>query len=159
MGKQGQLVKEMKIEETKDMDTISRILMDSGHWVDDVPELFGASWMLAKSKNGIVGCFLIQRMSVFEIRVHIAVLRKYRGIGSYYSCMAFLDWFAGECDERINKLTVEIPKIDESCIRLVKAMGLREEGVNRESVMEDGKYVDQIVLGITRREVSPCLQR
>lgn len=144
----------MRIEKTSDLKEIARVLSDSGHWVSEVPDLFGAEWMLAKSKNGVVGCFLVQRMSVFEIRVHIAMLTAFRGVGSYYACLAFLDWFSEECDERVNKLTVEIPKTDDSCIRLVMSMGLKKEGVNKESVMENGKYIDQVILGITRREVA-----
>ena len=55
-------------------------------------------------------------------------------------------------------MNATIPEYNEGAIRLAIEAGFTKEGVNRKSIMRDGKVYDQHEFGITRKEASRCQQ-
>jgi hypothetical protein len=53
-----------------------------------------------------------------------------------------------------NKIIVQIPSDRPELVNFAKHHGFIEEGINRESVMKQGKIMNIIQLGITKREIS-----
>ena len=146
---------DMLVELASDMDAVLDIMKESGQWLAEMsPQIYGVFWLMAKRGNRNVGCFLMQRMSVFEVRAHICMRPMHRGKTTHNAVMALLDWFAHRSEDRICKLTVEIPESSDDVIRLASFCGFQKEGFNRESIMINGKVEGQHVLGITREEAS-----
>jgi len=65
-------------------------------------------------------------------------------------CKAVIKWmFKGFPIHRIN---VTPPELYRATIHLLRRIGLKEEGVKRESVLLGGKWRNQALFGITRTE-------
>jgi len=145
----------MELKQTDDFPLIGRILGACEGWNGvEVPHLAGVVWLLAISAGRPAGVLMVERKNPWEIRAHICMRSDFRGVGSYRTGIALLEWFANHSDKQLHKLTVEIPEHDESCLKLARAVGFKDEGFNRESVFREGKFEGQHVLGITREEAA-----
>jgi len=160
----------MTLEPTTNFQLIKSILTQPDIWesssedgqsVDefDVIEVPCVQWLIAKTDGGeTAGCLMVERSSLSEASAHMAILKSFRGIGSASATLALLRYFVQNLDQRIHKLSVQIPEWNIACVKLAQAFSFKKEGINRQSVMKNGKLRDQICLGITREEAALCLQ-
>lgn len=70
-------------------------------------------------------------------------------------CQALIKWVFEQYP--LHRVTVSTPAIYFATQRMLKRMGFTLEGVKREAVMMDGKWVDMQFYGMTRSEVEGML--
>lgn len=160
----------MTLELTSDLDLVREILTSHDVWEgvsEDnqdkgdfaLTEDSRVDWILIRSSDGNpVGCFKIERRSLSEVEAHIAILPKGRGYLSFRAVVELIKAFRTRFDKRINKMTAQIPEINSACIRLAERAGFKVEGKNPASIMKDGKFIDQVRLGVIRQGGESCHQ-
>jgi len=106
----------------------------------------------------LAGLFFIHPDCGFtSVKAHIAILKPFRALYALGSVEKLIEWFT-TLSARIQKMNATIPEYNEGAIRLAIEAGFTKEGVNRKSIMRDGKVYDQHEFGITRKEASRCQQ-
>lgn len=99
----------------------------------------------------LIGSFSVYPEGITSLAAHIGILKPYRVAYSVLSVFSLFRWFISQ-DERVNKLNAQIPGYNTGCIKLAEHAGFKHEGINRQSIMKNGKLYDQIRFGITREE-------
>jgi len=103
-------------------------------------------------KGDLAGLFFVHPDNGFtSVRAHIAILKPFRALYALSAVGKLVEWFTTISD-RVQKMNAMIPEYNNGAIRLAIESGFKKEGVNRESIMKDGKLYDQIQFGITRKE-------
>lgn len=160
----------MTLETTDNLNLIREILTDPDCWNAcsedgqdaesfEIKASNVIDWIVARNASGeLAGCLKVNRVTLSEVEAHIAIKKRNRGVFSSSVVVGLLRIFVNDMDKRINKLTAQVPSYNKACIRLAVAMGFKKEGINRESVMKNGKFYDQARMGITRKEAELCLQ-
>jgi len=105
----------------------------------------------------LMGVFLVFLDTPTTISVHIAILKKYRGIKTISAVREFMSWFIGA--KSLYKLNAEVPEYNTTAIKLAKHFGFTEEGTNKKSIMKNGKLINQVRLGITKEQAIICHQQ
>lgn len=122
----------------KEMDCKIRNMQDS------------ASLILVAEDNGnIVGFLSAERGFAKRIRhsayIVIGILRDYRGRGIGVKLFEELEKWALE--NNVTRLELTVMKHNEAAIRLYEKMGFKKEGIKENSLIVDGKYVDEYYMG------------
>lgn len=105
-------------------------------------------------KNGeIIGVWIFYPVNSSTLNIHANMLKKYRKYAGDAVNLA-LNWFCSHSPDQYVKLNAEIPVIYEDVYKFTKRAGFTDEGLNRLSILKNGKLVDQYRLGLTRSEAS-----
>lgn len=159
------------IEPTQDFERITEILTDDEMWPrisedgqnkEDfvITENNGFLWFGVFSERGeMVGLFFFHYLNLSTFQAHIHILEKYRKDYSKCSIVGMLEYFTDKIDSRVNKIVLEIPVIYQDVYHFAKKYGFEDEGVNKESILKNGSFVDQYRLGLTRSEAIKWLQQ
>lgn len=134
----------------KDEEIFARIAED-GHSADGYNISMDNCFMLIVKDNIVIGVWCLYPVNKTTLNIHCNVLKDYREHGKEAGRL-ILEWFSTECPEQYQKLNAEIPIIYPEVYHFTKSFGFRDEGINRTSIMKNGKIVDQWRLGITREE-------
>ena len=79
------------------------------------------------------------------------IAKEYQGKGyGYYIFDKFIDYLFDRCD--LNKISLEVLKINQKAIRLYEKLGFIYEGEKREEVLKEGKFIDSLIYSILRSE-------
>jgi RimJ/RimL family protein N-acetyltransferase len=81
----------------------------------------------------------------------VAVYREYRGHGNAADAVRMLLKY-GFWEQRYQKCNSACLDINEASIRLHEKLGFTEEGRIRRAAFFDGKYLDEVLFGMTREE-------
>ncbi|MVW64521.1 GNAT family N-acetyltransferase [Massilia sp. NEAU-DD11] len=156
----------MKIERTHDMALVVRIMSHPSifpHIAEDGtdrPEPVdhpGFYWMLATDGGEPAGLFLVHARGAVCYEMHTMILPAFRGALASAAAQALLAWaFTELCCQ---KVVTSVPDYNRAALRFALANGMRQEGVNRASFLRRGQLIDQINLGITKKEWIPCQQQ
>ncbi len=109
------------------------------------------SWVTMTAGDTLVGVYCLHPFNRWTLRIHAHVLAEHREKHAMDTGRAILEWFVDNTDYM--KIIAEIPVCYPDVIKFTRKFGFQMEGCNRQSVMKDGKLIDQVSLGITRVEV------
>ena len=108
-------------------------------------------WLLFEDNDDIIGIFNFTHITSICFEMHPMIYKKYR-LKYARQCMALAFMFFLETDK--NKIIVQIPSDRPELVNFAKHHGFIEEGINRDSVMKEGKIMNIIQLGITKSEIA-----
>jgi len=159
----------MKLERIQDIEVIRQVLTDPEMWdrirEDDnelenfnVPETDELLW-LGVYTDELIGLFFIHDMNHTTVQLHAHILEPFRKQYAKEAGRLVIAYFAYEMSDRINKLVAEIPVCYPDVYHFSLNNGLKDEGINRQSILKNGEYMDQHRLGITKEEARSCLQQ
>ena len=160
----------MNLEPIKDMEVVKSILTDPEMWArireDDneledfeVPDNDELLWLGIYTDDGLAGLFFIHNLSLTTIQLHAHILEPFRAKYAKEAGRLVIAYFAYEMSDRINKLIAEIPVCYPDVYHFSLKNGLKDEGINRASILKNGEFMDQHRLGITKQEATECLQQ
>ena len=119
----------------------------NGKFEPDMSEI----WLLFTDLDETVGLFNFSPVTNICMELHPMVFKKHR-LQYARQCMYWaLDFFLGLGK---NKIIVHIPENRPELVNFAKHHGFIEEGVNRESLMQQGTIMNIIQLGITKHEIA-----
>tara|TARA_R110000850_G_C9996087_1_gene467980 strand:+ start:27726 stop:28202 length:477 start_codon:yes stop_codon:yes gene_type:complete len=113
-------------------------------------------WLVIHSGDEVAGVIMVFCETTCAIGFHPYMYKKYRCYAREM-IKAFFNWFIEVIPESVCKINVEIPDCYMSTVNVAKKTGFKHEGVNRDSYRRNGKVYNQIMSGITRKEVEQCL--
>lgn len=148
----------MTLERTRDMDKVAAILSHPAifpHVGDDTviscdPVDHDAfHWMLVDDGEP-AGVFLVHAHNSVCYEMHTSILPRAWGEKAAKAAQMLLAW--AFCETECQKMITAVPAYNRAALRFAKAGGMVQEGINRSSYLHDGALVDQIMLGITKKE-------
>lgn len=148
----------MELTRTHDMELVKAIMAHPAIWPhiheDGVSEPDpldheGFHWLLV-SDGSPAGVFLAHPQRALCWEVHTALLPRIWGAGSAMAARMLLAYLFHEVG--CAKVVTNVPATNRAALRFAKASGMRVEGTNRASFLKGGELLDQIMLGITRKE-------
>jgi len=160
----------MKLEPIEDLEVVREILTDPEMWdrirEDDneiealnIPDSDELLWLGVYTDDGLAGLFFIHNLNKTTIQLHAHILEPFRKQYAKEAGKLVITYFAYEMDDRINKLIAEIPVCYPDVYQFSLNNGLKDEGINRNSILKNGEFIDQHRLGITKEEAKTCLQQ
>lgn len=108
-------------------------------------------WLLFEDDGDIIGIFNFTHITSICFEMHPIIYKKYR-LKYARQCMEWAFMFFLETDK--NKIIVQIPEDRPELVNFAKNHGFIEEGINRNSLMKQGKIMNIIQLGITKHEIA-----
>jgi RimJ/RimL family protein N-acetyltransferase len=111
-----------------------------------------SQWLYCYDDGKIVGMILVHNETSVSIKMHPYLLKAHREKGREMM-KVFYNHFMN-LPNHINKLNVSIPVIHKKVINFAKKVGFRDEGINRGSYFKNGKYHDQVNMGLLRSEIA-----
>ena len=111
-------------------------------------------WMLV-SDDAPLGVFLVHALNSYCYEMHTCLLPSVWGAPAARAAQMLLEWAFDRT--ACQKMVTNVPAYNRAALRFAKAGGMTQEGINRASFMRKGALVDQIMLGITKKEWS-CQQ-
>ncbi len=112
-------------------------------------------FMLILNDQQVIGVWCLHPENKTTLQIHCNILKEHREHGSE-AALLVLKFFVDEVSKNYKKLNAEIPFTYPSVYHFTKKW-LKDEGVNRQSVMKAGKLVDQWRLGATRKEIEEII--
>ena len=109
----------------------------------------GLHWMLV-SDGEPLGAFLVHALNSYCYEMHTCLLPRAWGAVAARAAQMLLEWAFEHTD--CEKMVTNVPAYNRAALRFAKAGGMTQEGINRASFMRNGVLVDQIMLGITKKE-------
>jgi RimJ/RimL family protein N-acetyltransferase len=89
------------------------------------------------------------RNGTFHIGMQIDVGQRGKGYGT--AAMRILLRYAF-CERRLNKYNCSCLQTNGASMAMLKKLGAVQEGVRRQSVYTDGRYMDEVLFGLTKDE-------
>lgn len=114
-------------------------------------------YMMIMLDDVAIGVWNLYPLNTVTLNIHCNILKEHRQHGKD-AARLIMEWFTTECPEQYQKLNAEIPVIYKSVYYFTKGFGMKDEGVNRLSIMKNGELVDQNRLGLTRNEAVKFLE-
>ncbi len=144
----------MRLERLFDTNICRQVVHDLWDCVSDdgaqqpfLPDVDNEYW-IGIYEDGLSGIYRIHAINQVTWQIHALMIDRTH---AKESGKRILEWFYNE--NIGHKLIAEIPVIYPNVYHFTKKQGLKDEGVNRESFMKNGKIVDTYRLGITREEI------
>lgn len=147
------------IAETKDSKLISLIatipslwetIAEDGaspdQWYPDMTE----GWLIGSDDDGLIGLYNVHPKNTVTLQIHPIIPVETRGKRAYDSAREVLDWIF--TTTKYQKVVCEIPVIYRNVKLFAMKAGMKEEGINRQSYLKNGKIHDQWHLGIAKQE-------
>lgn len=110
---------------------------------------------IINQENVIVGFITYKESSYYKGRYYIGITIGSKYWGRRYgqnSIKVLLRYLFGELNAI--RVELEVVKLNLRAINCYKKCGFMEEGIKRNKVCIDGKYVDTIIMGILRKELA-----
>ena len=126
------------------------LLVEDGFCGEYEPDM-NQVWLLFEDNDDIIGIFNFTHITSICFEMHPMIYKKHR-LKYARKCMALAFMFFLETDK--NKIIVQIPSDRPELVNFAKHHGFIEEGINRDSVMKEGKIMNIIQLGITKSEIA-----
>ena len=98
-----------------------------------------------------IGLVLVKQENCSTLSLHPYLLKKHRRQIRILLSKFFVMFL--KTPDFINKLTVEIPFNRKIVYNVAKKAGFIDEGINRNSVLKNGVFIDQWQLGLTKNEI------
>lgn len=98
--------------------------------------------------DNIAGLFMLYPQNSSTLEVHINTLPDYRGAKGLEAARLGVEWVFKNTN--FHKINGNVPVYNERALEFSKKTGFEIEGINKNSIMKDGKLYDQIYFGIER---------
>jgi RimJ/RimL family protein N-acetyltransferase len=108
---------------------------------------------LIKKNGNRIGYFRTSNYSEDNKNIYIGadLHSDYRGKGLGYTSYAqFIPYLFNSL--KLNKISLEVLSTNMNAIKLYKKLGFVEEGIKRQEVYKNGKWVDSIVMSMLKTE-------
>jgi len=148
----------------KDLDYIKSVLFDDEMWdrssddhivkTDSLIANLGCIWLKCYHYEKPMGIASIALENSSVVNVHIHIPKENRGRHTKGIGLSILRWVKDNANPNIHKINTKIPVIYKDVIRFAHSLGFKDEGIDRLSIMKNGKLIDRLNLGITFEEVS-----
>lgn len=148
----------MIIKRTYDSDVIDSVLKhdevrpyiidDSTDGFIDYPIIDEIYYLAAYEDDEIVGLFVLHPMNNNVLQGHTSVLPKYRGKKALEAIKSGIDWVFKNTE--YDKIIGITPIYNKKAVAYSKKAGFEIEGINKKSIMKNGKLHDQIYFGLRR---------
>lgn len=122
-------------------------LKETKEWFEKTSPMF----FLIERRDERVGYFRTSNYSKENRNIYIGadIHKDHRGKGlGYASYLIFVPYLFETLD--LNKISLEVLSTNEPAIKLYKKLGFVQEGVKRQEVYKNGKWVDSIIMSILR---------
>lgn len=110
-------------------------------------------WLECNRDGERVGLSAVKVASNSVLNLHIHIPKQHRGIGTLEIGRAILLWVVNSASPKYQKINTKVPVIYKDVIRFAHKLGFVNEGIDRLSIMKNGKLTDRQNLGITFNEV------
>ncbi|PXX41660.1 GNAT family N-acetyltransferase [Undibacterium pigrum] len=150
---------EMKLQRTHDMKTVKEILShpaifphihEDGLKEIEPPDSEEFHWILISDQEGAAGVYMVHYHNQSCVEMHTCLLPRIWGAKANDSVKLLSEYLFHQLGVR--KVITNVPAYNKLALRFAKTNGMKIEGINRESYLKDGKLIDQIMLGMTRKE-------
>lgn len=148
------------LSQTNDWELIKKIITDPcvyPHVSDDAaptPETFypapGLLYILV-STDKPVGLFACA-CSAAQAEIHTCLLPECYGEAAAEAANSVARWIWDHT--KLNRIITNVPEYNRLALRFAKKAGMTEFGVNEKSYLKRGQFHDQIMLGLTRPEIT-----
>lgn len=149
---------------THDMALVERLVRHPAVWPhlldDSTPQDWAPAdndavyWMLVSVGGEPCGVFLVHPLNSHCFEMHTCLLPVMWGQRAARAAQLLLEWAFTKTPCR--KMVTHVPVYNRIALRFALAGGMQQEGVNRKSFARNGEMIDQIALGITKEEWTPC---
>ena len=149
----------MQIQPTTDTALIRSVVTDKAVWPhvsDDgadletyQPPIDGVLW-LGVFDGECLGAYMVHQHNAITWEIHTCLLPQAWGEKARQAGRLVLDWIFA--NTACQKLITQVPQTNPLALRYAKRCGLVVEGNNRQSFLKNGQAIDQIQLGITKKE-------
>ncbi|MCP4323352.1 MAG: DUF2824 family protein [Alteromonadales bacterium] len=153
----------MIIERTYDKKIIGDVVSDSLNDLLQDGETEGDCYFdverdcyLALYDDNLIGVYQLRPINRTVIDLHPIMLRKHRD-RSNESIKEVFKWIVDNCAKTVNKVIAQFPSNRIHIEKFALRAGFKKEGINRESFLLNGKYLDQTMVGITMNEIKEAL--
>ncbi len=154
----------MIVKLCKDFDYVKSVMVDDDEMFDRVSDDYtnkmdaiqGLSkliWLECVKDGDRVGLSAVLTASSSVLNIHIHIPKKNRGTGTLKVGREFLRWVVDNSAKQYVKINTKVPMIYRDVIRFAHKLGFKDEGIDRLSIMKNGKLVDRLNMGITFDEV------
>ncbi len=145
----------------KDIDYIKSIMLDPEMWercADDyadesIIDKARCVWLICYYYDVPMGLAAIISASTSVVNVHIHIPKSNRGMHTKRIGFEILHWIKMNAGPRIHKINTKIPVIYKDVIRFAHSLGFKDEGIDRLSMMKNGKLIDRLNLGIALGDI------
>ncbi len=107
-------------------------------------------WFGLEIYGNTIGIALFIKLNSVLCEVHFCILKQYRRKYANKAVDLVIKHFA--YDTVFNKMVTNIMGIYKPIRNFAVKHGFQVEGINRQSVLKNGKYLDQWLVGITKQE-------
>lgn len=111
------------------------------------------NYYIILNKNIAIGYFRISNHSIINKNLYIGAdihpLYCNKGLG-YKSYILFLDYIFTKYD--LHKVSLEVLETNEKALNLYKKIGFKIEGIRREEVYKNNKYINSILMSLLKTE-------
>jgi len=149
----------LRVQTTSNVDLIKEVLNDqrlyevttedgTGPLETFNPDVIDTIWVALIDDETIIGFMIAEQVSKAVLSVHVAIRsdewgNSKRNVELGKQAIALL-----LSAETIHKVVAQIPVEDQHVLRYAQRVGLRREGINRESFLRKGKLLDQYYMGM-----------
>jgi len=113
------------------------------------PDVNGESWVAIHDNQEIKALYNFHAVNSSTLMIHSHVLKQFRKDSLKLGQEALRYFLTTD----YHKLIVEVPAIYRHIRIYLLRLGFKFEGINRESYLKNGQYIDQYRFGITRGEI------
>lgn len=137
---------------------IWKTISEDGHNIDEYEPNVDESecWLMMTFEGELIGLYNYHAHNSATVEVHAHVLPGHRKQHSKETGIAALKWLY-ENFPGYNKVIANVPVVYENVKSFTCGCGFQVEGLNRQSYVKNGEYIDQWLLGITRAEIKEFL--
>ncbi len=107
-------------------------------------------YYLAVYDNGLAGMFVVYPLNAVTFDAHSAMLPGNYGNKAKKAGRLAIDWVFKNTDAL--KINGSTPVYNKLAVKYSKQIGFDQEGVNKKSIMKQGKLYDQIYFGLEREK-------
>lgn len=153
----------IKIERCRDIEYIKSVMFSDEMWErcandysvkHQMLEKMTCVWLKCYKDGKAMGLATVRAIDEVCVSVHIHILKENRGKHTIEIGRNILSWIKENANSRIQKLTTSIPVIYKDVIRFAHHLGFKDEGINRKSIMKNGKLIDRLNLGLMREDIA-----
>lgn len=155
----------LTLEICYDMDLIKELITDPYVWDKAAEDGLNANdffpgqdaftiWLLCYDGDTIVGIILLHTDTSVSLKLHIYMIKEHEKRGRKMM-MLFYRWFIENTTSE--HVSAFIPKCFQKTINFAKKVGMRHEGLMRNSYKKNGVLYGQEILGITKKEAEALI--
>ena len=146
-------------QKTEDIEEIKSVLghpvileaiSEDGAKLKDI-DVKNETWVSIKKKDITIGIYNLVPLNAITMEVHAHVLPEYRKEYSMRTSRIFYKWFLENTDRL--KLIAIVPFFHKNVQNFLISNKFTVEGINRKSFRRNNEIMDQIMFGITRKEI------